>query len=62
MRISREAPLLLASASPRRRELLELAQIPFEVVQQTPTSRSVTVRRRSHTRHASHAPRPRPRS
>jgi len=32
MRISREHPLLLASASPRRRELLELARIPFEVV------------------------------
>ena len=32
MRISRERPLLLASASPRRRELLELARIPFEVV------------------------------
>ncbi len=32
MRISRENPLLLASTSPRRRELLELARIPFEVV------------------------------
>ena len=32
MRISREHPLLLASASPRRRELLELARVPFEVV------------------------------
>ena len=32
MRISREHPLLLASASPRRRELLDLARIPFEVV------------------------------
>src|SRR5277367_2881737 len=32
MRISREHPLLLASASPRRRELLTLARIPFEVV------------------------------
>jgi len=32
MRISRENPLLLASASPRRRELLELSRIPFEVV------------------------------
>ncbi len=32
MRISREHPLLLASASPRRRELLELARIPFEVI------------------------------
>jgi septum formation protein len=32
MRISRDHPLLLASASPRRRELLELARIPFEVV------------------------------
>ncbi len=32
MRISSEHPLLLASASPRRRELLELARIPFEVV------------------------------
>jgi septum formation protein len=32
MRISRESPLLLASSSPRRRELLELAGIPFEVV------------------------------
>jgi septum formation protein len=32
MRISREHPLLLASSSPRRRELLELARIPFEVV------------------------------
>ena len=31
-RISRDHPLLLASASPRRRELLELARIPFEVV------------------------------
>lgn len=31
-RISRDRPLLLASASPRRRELLELARIPFEVV------------------------------
>ena len=30
--LSRERPLLLASASPRRRELLELAGIPFEVV------------------------------
>jgi septum formation protein len=32
MRISRDHPLLLASASPRRRELLELARIPFEVI------------------------------
>lgn len=32
MRTSREHPILLASASPRRRELLELARIPFEVV------------------------------
>ena len=32
MKISREMPLLLASASPRRRELLELAGLPFEVV------------------------------
>jgi septum formation protein len=32
MRISRENPLVLASSSPRRRELLELARIPFEVV------------------------------
>lgn len=32
MRISREHPLLLASSSPRRRELLDLARIPFEVV------------------------------
>jgi septum formation protein len=32
MRISRDNPLLLASSSPRRRELLELARIPFEVV------------------------------
>ena len=31
-RISRDHPLLLASASPRRRELLELARIPFEVI------------------------------
>jgi septum formation protein len=32
MRISRENPLVLASSSPRRRELLELARIPFVVV------------------------------
>jgi septum formation protein len=32
MRISREHPLLLASASPRRRELLELARVPFRIV------------------------------
>ena len=32
MKISRELPLLLASASPRRRELLELAGLAFEVV------------------------------
>lgn len=42
MRISREHPLLLASASPRRRELLELAGVPFEVaasgVDETPLS------------------------
>ncbi len=35
MRIERERPLLLASASPRRRELLDLARIPFEVVRHT---------------------------
>jgi septum formation protein len=32
MRISRENPLVLASSSPRRRELLDLARIPFVVV------------------------------
>jgi septum formation protein len=32
MEISRERPLLLASASPRRRELLTLARVPFEIV------------------------------
>jgi septum formation protein len=41
MRISRENPLVLASSSPRRRELLELARIPFEVVP-APVDESIT--------------------
>jgi septum formation protein len=41
MSISEGTPLLLASASPRRRELLELARVPFAVV---PTEADEAVR------------------